>query len=173
MRKMHINTYTKLFLHLAHGLWSPSIGLELSLPPLALQILLDYNSQKPWPAQPEVKASASLSPRTSEEPSLGSHWSEHTCAWLQTNVQEKWGRQCLPHIKTSIVTWVGNDKETDGIKIMPDNQTTPTPLHYHLNWDWSPFLEIWRSMAISPGHQEKGRLPLMSWGSASLNQIAH
>ena len=45
--------------------WSPTLGL---------QMFLDFNSQKSWPAEVVVKASGSCSPRTSGGPRLGSTW---------------------------------------------------------------------------------------------------
>ena len=50
--------------------WSPTLGL---------QMFLDFNSQKSWPAEVVVKVSGSCSPRTSGGPKLGTtrishHW---------------------------------------------------------------------------------------------------
>ena len=42
--------------------WSPNVGL---------QMFLDFNSQKSWPAEVMVKASGSCSKRTSGVPRLG------------------------------------------------------------------------------------------------------
>ena len=48
--------------HTKHlGRWSPTLGLQMSL---------DFNSQKSWPADVVVKASRSCSPRTSGGPRL-------------------------------------------------------------------------------------------------------
>ena len=40
-------------------------------PTLGIQMFLDFNSQKSWPAKVVVKASGSCSPRTLEGPRLG------------------------------------------------------------------------------------------------------
>ena len=49
-----------MFSHLKQ--WHPTLGL---------QMFLDFNSQKSWPAEVVVKASGSCSPRTSGGPRLG------------------------------------------------------------------------------------------------------
>ena len=49
--------------------WSPTLGL---------QMFLDFNSQKSWPAEVVVKASGSCSPRTSGDPRLETTVLEHS-----------------------------------------------------------------------------------------------
>ena len=51
--------------------WSPTLGL---------QMFLDFNSQKSWPAEAVVKVSGSCSPRTSGDPRLGTTALKHVVA---------------------------------------------------------------------------------------------
>ena len=46
-------------------------GIAQRSPTLGLQMFLDFNSQKFWPAEVVVRASGSCSPRTSGGPRLG------------------------------------------------------------------------------------------------------
>ena len=59
---------------LTPGLLCPSLSLcplHQWSPTLGLQMFLDFNSQKSWPAEIMVKASGSCSPKTSGGPRLG------------------------------------------------------------------------------------------------------